>query len=337
MFIFIFCTIFISELHTQSSFSDNKNFTLLNSNSDEFDGTTINTTRWNVLNYLRTEYGVERTNITSRIQNVEIANGALLLKCKYEHIPNTPSSYIFTGGEILSNASYTNNVFFESVFRLPSTQYTVSGIWLFAGDVYKGPNTVCNWREFDFLEWRPNSANPGSTGSINYCSNLTATSNSEIDGGFGYIINNPSSQDHMVQARWSKYMSIYLDNVEMRKRLNPQTPFFNTSKGLYINNWVHNVNPNPSQAEIDEINNSIMTVRYLRVYTLAMHCDLDIPVISNFNTFTWGLKRSYTLSNTTAIPVGIKINLMATDYIHFDPGFEVPLGTELEAWMIECD
>lgn len=99
MFIFIFCTIFISELHTQSSFSDNKNFTFLNSNSDEFDGTTINTTRWNVLNYLRTEYGVERTNITSRIQNVEIANGALLLKCKYEHIPNTPSSYIFTGGE----------------------------------------------------------------------------------------------------------------------------------------------------------------------------------------------------------------------------------------------
>ena len=83
-----------------------------------------------------------------------------------------------------------------------------------------------------------------------------------------------------------------------------------------------------------------MYVDYVKVYQLKCSIGSLITVINeipNFNTYTYEVKKSISLSGATTIPAGSNISLRANDFIELKPGFEVPVGRELFLDVSPCE
>ncbi len=344
--------LFVLNCNAQS-LKDNKNFIL--SFEDNFN--IFSTSNWTARNNVRGPGEIKTPPavggsytycyLTSAAKNLSIStdnlnNGFLNLKSHVETNPNC-SDCVSSGGEIISNQLFYPDNFFEVSYLLPlNCNRVTSAFWLYegsdgGGDIC-GTNTCINYREIDFLEYVGRA--DASSSNIHYCNNDIPSCRKTLNqnnGGLGYIIPNTFNQFHLTLGRLSNtYIYHYLDNVLIQKKAKPSI-HFNNGMRMWLSLY-GDYAYDPQPIAITAFNNpATFLIDYVRVYSLTKSCNDNIIQISNFDTFTWGLKKSYTLSNTTTIPAGIKINLMATDYIQFDPGFEVPLGTELEAWMLECD
>jgi hypothetical protein len=88
----------------------------------------------------------------------------------------------------------------------------------------------------------------------------------------------------------------------------------------------------PMQIRIDQncdvMNSSLYPIKhvidYVRIWRLRKDCNTIVTIIPNFNTFTYGIKKSITLSNSTTIPLNSNISLLATDYIELNNNFFIP-------------
>ncbi|MBK7957786.1 MAG: glycoside hydrolase family 16 protein [Bacteroidetes bacterium] len=322
------------------SLIENKNFTSIL--VDNFD-TSISASIWTIRDSVRgpgnSGDSYYYCYLTKRPENLSIIkienNGFLQLKSRVENLP-VGSNCLSTGAEIISNQLFYPDNFFEIRYKLPlNCTTTTSSFWLYEGNGGECnlASPCINYREIDFLEYL--GSKDTSTANIHYCNSSTPSCRNTINNGLGYYIPNTFSQFHTTLGRLSNNnIYHYLDNRLIMKNIKP-TNHYNEGMRIWVS--IYGDYAWSSQAITPYNNPATFLIDYIRVYTLTKACTTDVIKILDFNTFTWGLKKSYTLSNTTAIPTGIKINLMATDYIQFDPGFEVPLGTEVETWMLECD
>jgi len=75
-------------------------------------------------------------------------------------------------------------------------------------------------------------------------------------------------------------------------------------------------------------------IDYFKVYHLQ--CD-NTPVINpNFASYDYKVKKSIIMGGATTVPQNSNIVLRATDFIELQPGFEVPLNTEIYLDVTPC-
>jgi beta-glucanase (GH16 family) len=129
----------------------------------------------------------------------------------------------------------------------------------------------------------------------------------------------------------------YIDHKTVRQ-------IANNMGGIGIHNYMEIIINVALQSRDDnKINNSTifpnhMYVEQANVYRLNCDdCGTPVTEITSFNAYTYGVKKSITMSGATTIPTGSNITLRATDYIELQPGFTVDKGRELYMDVNPCD
>ena len=145
------------------------------------------------------------------------------------------------------------------------------------------------------------------------------------DGGF-----------HTYSAEWNyQGVSLYYDNTFIRKASNNSV--FHAYNLLPLNIMVTNV------ANSDNFGDTVNShtrlpysydIDYVRVYQLICDTSTVVYDIPNFNTYSYGVKKSITLTSATTLPTNQSIYLRAKDYIKLQNGFEVPIGSSV--YLISC-
>jgi beta-glucanase (GH16 family) len=146
---------------------------------------------------------------------------------------------------------------------------------------------------------------------------------------------------HTYAVEWdSKLITWYVDGVIIRRIENKNLDYINQhsivdSVEIILGVGVSDRNQNlpPTSPPFKEY----MFVDYVKVYSLKCDKNTVVTVIPNFKTYCYAVKKSITLGSNTIIPQRDNISLRATDFIQLNPGFEVPLNTELFLGVNPCD
>lgn len=268
---------------------------------------TPSSTNWNV------DIGVVSTNggdpnpgyCTARQSNVKVDYGKLYLTALREDF----NGYKFTGGSVTSKSNFNVGCYIECFAKLGQGK-NLSAFWTWGGD--GSCNQWLDYREIDIIEWFGNNLNGDFN--IHRCV-TTGSSGRKAYPDILYSIDNINSF-HRFSTYWTtQNISIYIDDKPKIEPLSNLNSALKSSMVINLWNIKHPwyIYPLNSTFEID----------YVRVWRLK-ECDTsNINQISNFNTFNYTIKKSYTLSNTTIFPTNKNISLRGSDFIELKNGFEL--------------
>lgn len=310
---------------------------------DNFNGTSVNTAKW-LFNPPNGSCDGD-AHLTNHGGNHEFSNGIIKLVAKKEnsvcrHWSGTTYNKPYTKGGLYSKEAFKYG-YFEISCKIPeftNSLYTGKGfspcfwMWPHWENCYGG---AVSWSEIDFFEI--DAEFNTHTCNVHY-QDITMSSKWVLkpwDNDI-YNFNVNFSNFHKFSGEWtSKYINIYFDdklvrttNSEYVSKLIPMNIILGTATpaGNFQKDFVSN-SLFPYKFEID----------YVKIYHLKCS-DKNIVVNEiNFNTYSYTVKKSITMSNATTIPKGKDIFLRATDFIELKPGFEVPLGTTLFLATTPCD
>lgn len=307
---------------------------------------TLNRTTWNVLD----EQYQFPTSFRDNSANIWVSGGTLKLRATYSAYRGWP----ITAAAIRSDQTFGRNTYIEGSFRLQASPAAYPAFWLWTGN---GNCSTSDYNEIDIMEYFGCWEHAFQNG-VHYCvGNQRATgpdwnklqgTNLFVDSGnspmitnFLYETNLNNNGFHTYSALWqSDFISFYYDNILYKRHINNN--IINRNMGITINNALGNANcnsNNPSYVLPTPANTTFpqtIEVDWVRVYQLNCDRNTIVTQIPNFNTFNWGVKRRYTLSNTATVPSNANVSLMAREWIDLDTGLEVPNNTTFSATIIDC-
>lgn len=332
--------------------SNDKNWYLETSKSDEFDGVTLDKNKWNTTHHWGTceEKGKSyayKYDETPQSSHFSLSNGILTLKAIKEecNCVEDGKKYAthYSEGALFSKPDKERYSYgyYEIRCKLPQA-YKYKGInpsfWLYGKT--KGDDD--SWNEIDIYEF--NGYRDIHTCNAYYRDhsmvvNKEYSENSNrwilrVDPNktqYDFSVDFSNNEFHTFACEWTPYhISFYYDNKLIRRteseycgKLQPMIMYVtmgieNGKFGDGENNVSGNTNW-PYSYQID----------YIRYYTMKMDCKTVVNK-SNFDfaKFDYAVKKSITLKNST-VPQNGKYTLRATDFIELQGEFTVPLGSEL--------
>ena len=323
---------------------------------DEFNGTLVNTTKWDFM----PDWGycgyIERNTIPPPLGNGTnhiVSDGTIKLITKKETSICTEwngdtSTKHYTTGVLVSREAWKYG-FFEIRCRIPElhdTSCTGEGfltcfwLWPYTPGALHGEVT---WSEIDVFEIHGKYGNNHNfhTCNAHYCD----TFHKPCDPPYWNVPDDEHrfsidfTDFHKFSCAWTPSdISFYFDdkllrrvNSEFASKLITMNFIINISTPKNLNDSVFvTFPPNalfPYTYEID----------YVRVHQLQCDKRTIVNEISNFNTYNYAVKKSISMSNATTIPANNNISLRASDFIELKAGFEVPLGSELYLDITSCE
>jgi hypothetical protein len=299
------------------------NFYLDTRYSDEFNGTTLNTSIWRIDQEVWNKDSVNEILSTNRTDNVDVHDGRLYLKSS--DIPYLGHHY--TQGYIESKIYPTMGCYFETYSKIAHSRYEYPGFWTYDGSEDTGVS--CTYREIDIMEYTGNPQS--STSNLHFCKDGHRTGTVS-----GYEIGDRNIY-HKYGCLWeSRNIEMVLDEKVIKEQytiytLNqPMKLVMHEAIDFYL---ILNIDPGIDPPSFP----LIYTTEYVRVYRL--HCDVanEVVEIPNFSTFYYAVKKSISLSGATTVPSSSTISLRANDFIELYPGFEVPNGTDFSLNINGCN
>lgn len=321
------------EARSQINPKDDPNFEKVDSKSDEFTGTSIQTAKWEVgTPYSWAGWGYGSIKYSS---NVIVSDGYLKLRWEYD----TPYMRV---GQIRSvNSDYTFGYFEVSAKMLdpgndtngiPCAKGLWPSFWLYAEESELWP---CFHDEIDIVEtlynacgdvnimssgvWdmEPESTNPNASG----CEAIKKFSNS-------YNHSQPLfNGEHRFAAEWlPNEVIFYFDD-------NPVATYEGNGVPQFAQYVVLSMQTNNNWVDFDETIDSPQDfkVNYFRYYKLIDdYCGQNALITSNsqLNGFNYGIRENIVISNCSLSSGDTKV-FRASNQITITSDFTVPVGSEL--------
>lgn len=355
---------FSTYLHAQYRFShpsNDPNWELVW--EENFNGDSINSSKWD----FAPGWGncASGSTISLDQNNHVVSNGIVTLvtkrdttSCHMWEDTISPTYYdkFFSSGCLYSKKAFKYGFFeIKSKFPIVNRQFGAKGMspcfWLYPVKHWFNPMT--QYSEIDVCEVR--GVNNNHTCNVHY-SDLNHQSyytyetigpnivDSSFHPGWSMRTSGDTIYDfpvndgafHTYSAEWNyQAVSIYFDNMFIRKA--SDNSIFHAYNLLPLNIMITNVANSDNFGDI--INNRTRLpyyydIDYVKVYQLICDTSTVVYNIPNFNTYTYGVKKSITLTSATTLPTNQSIYLRAKNFIKLQGGFEVPLGTSL--YLITC-
>lgn len=336
--------VFIMTVQAQIPPNLDDNWQLNTLKSDEFDGTSLNTSKWDALNppSIGYDWG-EGTHFRPANVSVDGSN----LKLKVEDI--TWSNRYFSGGIQSVDHNYSYG-YFEISAELPGYYNNGvpcgKGFWPAFWTYYIEDENGCRiiHDEIDILE-------PSGTQYADGLSNVAGWHDEDPDcnidhvkvsGDVWYTNDEPLFEDfHKYAVEWLPDRIIfyfddqpfYVSYNHPKMVMQPQYVVIDQQIDGYLP--VPYLNPNTPLPQY-------MTVKYFRYYELKnTDCNQDVSIVNNyqFNNFSFGVRRNINIgsgSSSITMSTGDNITLRATDEITLLSNFTVPLGCELNLIPTPC-
>lgn len=335
--------------------------------SDEFNGTSINSTYWEVKDNFdgATDSDPGLLVPVAIDENVTVSGGYMTCQtnvgnyscpspyvsewwCHYQWLYGDP--YVYTSGSVESKPAYNFKYgYIEARMKVEAGPGLWSAFWTFRGDgVPGGPNTA---NEIDIFEILESSTTVKTNIHWDYCPSdpenpqygCGAQPVGEICPGVpcknqDLYINNTNAF-HVYGLEWSPTKIYwYFDGVCVRVEENTYGHTFSELRIGIGTNVADPIAPIPPFT--DHLPGELVT-DYVRIYKPYNQCSVDMNTCSfPFSTYTETVKKSITIgsggscSNTQ--PANTTQVLRATDYILINGEFTVPVGSVFYADVAAC-
>lgn len=315
--------------------------------NEEFDGNTLNTTRWTVTDVTPPATPDFSKRYPRNLpNNVRVQNGVLILNTTYTY-NSTPRT-----AEIIANYTGQNNVIYESRARFRDGVNANPEIWFFGGHGACEDFDNMRYQEIDLLEYFGNALDPPrmTSGGVHYCictcqqpfpNNCTSQGQCrEPNAQRPYSVIDPQSWN-IFYSRWTTNKGIWTGQNYNQWTFRQTPSQMNNNNTNWFKHFVLSTGYrcwDNSKCNQDLLNFPYwLEVDYVRFYTLRRDCNTIVTQIPNWNTFNYAVKRSITLNGNTSVPINQTRWLYATDFIDLNEGFSVPQGTSLGLGIIDCN
>lgn len=300
--------------------------------NEDFSGTTLNRSVWNVYNG---ETWVPR--FVDKPSTINVSGGMLNITANY--IATNPLKFETAAIRSGSTPFYLGT-YFECRSKIPLGLNAYPAFW-----VWEGTNCEASgdYREIDIMEYW-NYFNISSS-NLHFCKCTGYDTTCRTSREFYYPVTNPNTF-HTFAAYWnSKNITHVLDDYTVSEKYNIIGALKDKTKPMYIENSlqvadsIDNTKDNiRNPFDITTPSDFPMTYQtdYIRAYRLKQDCNTNVTIIPNFFTYYYALKKTIRLSGTTIVPTSLSISLRAVDEIELQDGFEVPNGTTLYLNTNEC-
>lgn len=320
--------------------SNDKSWVIDHFGSDEFNGTSIDVTKWDHQPPWSSCDG--DACLTTDSENRKVENGILKLvvqreTCLCRDWDGKTHNKPFTSGAIFSKSTFRYG-YFEIRCKIPelkNSSYTGRGFspdfWMWPSLDWHSTFPYIDWSEIDIFEI--DAETNMHTCNVHYKDNsMSSKWIMRTDNNYDFTVD--FNTYHTFGCEWTPwYINFYIDdrlirstNTQYSDNLIPMNLYINV--GVPASNFGKNFVSNslfPYTYEID----------YVRVYTLKMDCSTVINQSNvNFSTFN-AVKKSITISNS-AVPSNSKVTLRATDFVQINGEFTVPLGSEFAIVPTPC-
>lgn len=345
--LFIFTVVLLCAAKAQNP-SNDPNLELDVINSDEFNGTTIDGTKWDFKRPWSSCHGM--ACLTTNSANRRIDNGILKLTveselCQCYDWDNTPHNQNYSSGAIFSDELFRFG-YFEIRAKLPKPPtypFTHKGFgpnfWLF-------PNTSAAFQNYPSVEYSEldiyefDAENNYHTCNVHYRESwfpfgskykLRDSSWTPYD----FLVNFDTF--HTFACEWTpNYINFYKNDTLIRSTNVFVSNLIPMNICVDINVPATNFNKTFSNFPYITLFPYTYEIDYVRIYKIKMDCNTTI-IQSNFNfsSFEYAVKKSFTLSNST-VPSNTKVTLRATNFLELKGTFIVPFGSELTLSPTPC-
>lgn len=312
--------------------------------SEEFSGNSLNTARWTVSNDAISNpnvFGVYNSN-----QNVNISDGVL-------HLSTTWTSPLLKTSSIQCEIPQIQGGFYEVKAKFKNGPQAGPTAWLWNGNGACEYNSNGNYQEIDILEYYGSVAL--TTGAVHYCTCTCAQNDvpclEDHKCRLPYNINKAPFKDlasisyalttpddwHLYGTSWRQStIGIYQDWQLKSSRNTPSQMMTNNSIKYFVLGMAARCDTTTS-CQSDYANYPYTEdVDYVRIFTLKTNCTSVVDTITDYNTFNYSLKKSFSLSNSTITKTSGRIVLLATDFIEFKNGVEIINGQDFEMGIMPC-
>lgn len=330
------------------SYINDDNWELVSSKSDEFDGTTLDATKWESLNIFTSpaigcNWGGGSCFTPN---NVSLDSGLLKLKVS-DRFNNGNNYYYFTGGIESLNFDYGYG-YYEMSAKLPGFNYNGSpsgnGFWPAFWLWYSDPHENCTaLNEIDILDPGCSYADGKTIGpnwhnlnfddcsAIHSCPNCFYNTGDVLYNGF-----------HKFGVEWlPEKLIFYFDGIPYRSTISDPTVADHFQR-LIIDLQMLTNPPTDNCGVKDHSKLPLyMRVDYFRYYQFKMDCSNDATIYNNtdFQNFIFKVKRNITIGNgssSIALNSSDKKIFRATTSITINGDFTAPLGSELSLIPTTC-
>lgn len=330
-----------------TSLINNPNFTMVW--NEEFNGNTLNTSRWTVQNDLVTiNSSREKVYNSNSATNVKVQNGWLILN-------STFNNHLIQQGNIICDFPSFDNAIYEVKAKFKSGLNANPSAWFWNGEGDCPASNFAQYQEIDILEYLGGNIQK-TTGGVHVCWCTCANTDlacrtgaypTSPDPGVSDCRNsltaerryalNSVENDHIYYARWTYRAGIWTgqDYNPLSYRYTPTSMLVNQTGKIF-----ELASGRPGCTKMLACGNDLTFpywyhVDHVRVFQMIHDCQNDVVEIPNFSTFVYGVKNTITLSNLTTIPT-TPIHLYAQTEIELKNGFQVPAGADVSFGIIEC-
>ena len=308
------------------------------------DFTTFNTILWEKVNNLVHGKDSSEEPQVYTSNNVYINNGNLVLRtirqdhtCPLGNICYHGGSHQYTSGEICSRASYRYG-YYEIYAKIPTGQGYWPAFWLW-NQTPDSQTTDCWYNEIDIFEGNGCVAD-SVTCNVHWNFECPRPAEPKLnDRAINIPAANYSQTYHWYGIEWNENEIIwYIDRQKIRSIANDmdgigiQNPMYIIiNSALIPDGW--------KTCLVDDANIILPNYMYVdKANVFQLICDDNTVVneIYDYDTFSYGIKKSITLSGTASLSSGQNIFLKATDFIELQSGFEAPSGSQLSLQIMDC-
>jgi hypothetical protein len=308
------------------------------------DFTTFNTILWEKVNNLVHGKDSSEEPQVYTSNNVYINNGNLVLRtirqdhtCPLGNICYHGGSHQYTSGEICSRASYRYG-YYEIYAKIPTGQGYWPAFWLW-NQTPDSQTTDCWYNEIDIFEGN-GCVTDSVTCNVHWNFECPRPAEPKLnDRAINIPAANYSQTYHWYGIEWNENEIIwYIDRQKIRSIANDmdgigiQNPMYIIiNSALIPDGW--------KTCLVDDANIILPNYMYVdKANVFQLICDDNTVVneIYDYDTFSYGIKKSITLSGTSSLSSGQNIFLKATDFIELQSGFEAPSGSQLSLQIMDC-
>lgn len=352
---YLLCILMIVALFSSAQNPSNDNNWVLNESlSDEFNGTTINQEKWSSTPHWGTcedkgKKNAYRYDETPQASHFSLSNGVLTLKaikekctCKDMDWDSNKYKYYnayYSEGALFSKGNRFKYGYFEIRCKFPDA-YKFKGInpsfWLYG----KTSGDTNSWNEIDIYEF--NGYRNIHTCNAYYRDYIMVANNEYPDNDNRWILRSGDNKTyydfyvdfykfHTFACEWTpEYINFYYDDKLVRRTESKYCGKLE-SMIMYVTMGIEDGKFGDSENNVSKNTKWPYSyqIDYIRYYNMKMDCKTVVNKSNfDFNKFNYAVKKSITLKNSS-VPQNGKFTLRATDFIELQGEFTVPFGSEL--------
>lgn len=321
------------------SLINNPNFTMVW--NEEFNGNSLNTTRWSIRNSnLVSGNKVDTSYPSNHLENVRVLNGWLMLT-------TTKRNNFYRVGNISCQIPNTNQLIYEVNARFKNGYNATPQAWFYSGNGDCPAFNFAQYQEIDILEFYGDKQK--STGGVHGCKCVCADNDAlcrstqacretlRNNDEYSLLFKN-TEEPQIYYSRWTTSRGIWIGQnyVPLSFRNTPSNYQTNHPGKVFE---LGTTTPKCVDWQATENCTSLpmwFQIDYVRFFQPILDCQTIVNEIPNFATYAFGIKNRINISGATTIPNNNNIYLYATNQINLNNGLNIPLNTNLELGIFEC-